>query len=1018
MFKNCRRLVSFFGCIISGLLLIFIISGCAVTTQEKAVDNFDDGNKISLLDTLWYGQDDSPDGGNSIVSFDAVSDETALGSAGAMKIYYKLGGLFRWPYVQVICPLIDEKKDYLDLSAFSGISFYAKSKNLSDIRVVIFLHEPGISDINNTSSLRPCEISLKTNNSFKEYKVDFTEFKTATWWLNRYPAAQKEADWSKATHLLIMEDDSLRAGAEETLWIDEIKFYRNELRVTSINPKNNTQGVSLKKDIEVDFNFPLDEQNLSSYISLKKMEPEGEAVDLSFSLSQDRKNLIASPKEELSKRSKYIFSIEQGLKSIYGSSLKNKYETAFFTKVGKGRISGAVKDKGGNPISGAEIEIYPTGESIKTDDKGSYSFKNVRLDNVYLYCQKNGYYTGFAKSKFNAQGDLSIVFSLEKTPPIDNKVNPYIFGINYNDWETDGYLLPVADKVKKAGFTLIRWGGIGKDLIEVDEAKIDEFVNYSRKIGAEPMIEVRLIRGDVEEARRAVEYCNKEKGYNIKYWLVGNEPDAYNDKGWGPYSAKDYARDYRQYYNAMKSVDSSIKIGGPELMSKYWLSADDNWVKPFLEECGDIIDLLSIHIYLFDGKQPIYQSLMGQKKVRYLVDSIRQEINDISKRQIPLIVTEYNLTWDWVAQGQGACNSIAAGLWLADFLGTLAEEDIYMATFWDIMERGTIGFLEHETYKPYPTYYTFMLYKAFRGTMLESVSNNNNLAVYGCQNKDEKVLILINKKINDFIEAEIGGMDLDSDAESQVKIESLKGIKNNYYRLPALSVTRLTLNMDNTLKDISYYSNESYNKSEGIIDSKEKTNKILIDKLSRKKSDLLAAKNVLDNFEDGDYISFKSGVWIAEDDSVNKGNSVAEIKITKTQENGILRFDYRLGEKFHNRYAICAVVFDEPIDLSDYQGISFKARGDNLPLKVKICSQSVGDYDYHGTKIIVKNEWQQYEIYFDDLQQEGWGKSVSLDLSKINKIQFETANKKSNQRGHVEIDDVVFMLEKENNEAN
>jgi hypothetical protein len=1018
MFKNCRRLVSFFGCIISGLLLIFIISGCAVTTQEKAVDNFDDSDKISLLDTGWYKQDDSPDGGNSVVSFDMVSDETALGSAGSMKIYYKLGGLFRWPYVQVICPLAGNAEEYLDLSAYSGISFYAKSENLSDIRVVVFLYEPGISDVNNTSSLRPCEISLKTDNTFKEYKIDFTEFKTATWWLNRYPAAQKEADWSKATHLLIMEDDSLRAGAEETLWIDEIKFYRNKLSIMDISPKNNTQGMDLKKDIKLVFNFPLDEQKLASYISLEKIEPAGEFVDLSFSLSSDRRTLIVSPEKELSKRSKYILSVNQGLKSIYGSNLRSRFEAAFFTKVGKGSISGVVKDESGNPLSDAELRIYPSGENTRSDEKGLYNFNNVSLDNICLYCQKDGYYTGFAKSKFSTQGNLNIVFSLQHVPPIDKKVNPYIFGINYNDWETDGYLLPVADKVEKAGFTLIRWGGIGKDLIEVDEAKIDEFVNYARQIGAEPMIEVRLIRGDAEEARRAVEYCNKEKGYNIKYWLIGNEPDAYNDKGWGPYSAKDYARDYRKYYNAMKSVDSSIKIGGPELMSKYWLSADDNWVKPFLEECGDIVDLLSIHIYLFDGKQPIYQSLMGQKKVRYLINSIRKEINDVSKREIPLIITEYNLTWDWVAQGQGACNSIAAGLWLADFLGTLAEEDIYMATFWDIMERGTIGFLEHETYKPYPTYYTFMLYKVFRGTMLESVSNNNNLAVYACQNENEKVIVLINKKINDFIEAEIGGMDLESTAESQVRIEGLEGIENNYYRLPALSVTRLILKMDNTIKNITYYSNESYNKGRGIINSKDKTDKILIDKLSRKKSDLLAAENVLDNFEDGDYISFKSGVWIAEDDSVNKGNSVSEIKITKSQNNGVLHFDYRLGEKFHNRYAICAVVFDEPIDLSDYQGISFKVKGDNLPLKVKVCSQSVGDYDYHGTKIIVKNKWQKHKIYFEDLKQEGWGKAVDIDLSKINKIQFETANKKSNESGHVEIDDVIFILDKENNETN
>jgi len=78
-------------------------------------------------------------------------------------------------------------------------------------------------------------------------------------------------------------------------------------------------------------------------------------------------------------------------------------------------------------------------------------------------------------------------------------------------------------------------------------------------------------------------------------------------------------------------------------------------------------------------------------------------------------------------------------------------------------------------------------------------------------------------------------------------------------------------------------------------------------------------------------------------------------------------------------------------------------------IKFKVCSQAVGDYDYHGNKITVSDEWKLYEIKFDELKQEGWGKSVSFDLSSINKIQFETALRKVDEAGYIEIDDISFI---------
>jgi hypothetical protein len=357
-------------------------------------------------------------------------------------------------------------------------------------------------------------------------------------------------------------------------------------------------------------------------------------------------------------------------------------------------------------------------------------------------------------------------------------------------------------------------------------------------------------------------------------------------------------------------------------------------------------------------------------------------------------VTEYNLTWDWLAEGDGANNSFYAGLYLADFLGAMAEKQVYIANFWDIMERGTIGFLEHETFKPYPTYYTFMMYKNFRGELIDVKSDRKELKIYGAKDRSGNVvLIVINKSGSSPVSAELAPA-------------ALKKIKDRYYSFRPYSLTCLKISSGGRCTDAWQYSKEQYDKGEGMLSGRGLVKSIVLAGIDRQQEGRAKPDNLLDDFESKDYISPMGGAWIPEDDSVNGGDSESKISLAGGCSGAAaLKFEYTLGGKFKNRYSICAAVFDGPVDLSKYKKMVFLARGTAKPFKIKVCSASVGDYDYHGTAITPSEDWKEYSVDLLSLKQEGWGRKTGIDLKQV---KFESGTKTAGDEGFIVVDDIRF----------
>jgi len=111
---------------------------------------------------------------------------------------------------------------------------------------------------------------------------------------------------------------------------------------------------------------------------------------------------------------------------------------------------------------------------------------------------------------------------------------------------------------------------------ETNRFGTNEFIDWCRVAGIEPMLAVNLGTRDGDAARSLVEYCNHpggtalsdlrrahgwEQPHGIKFWCLGNEMD-------GPWqmeakTAQEYGRIATEAAKMMKWIDRSIELAAP-----------------------------------------------------------------------------------------------------------------------------------------------------------------------------------------------------------------------------------------------------------------------------------------------------------------------------------------------------------------------------------------------------------------------------------------------------------------------
>lgn len=345
---------------------------------------------------------------------------------------------------------------------------------------------------------------------------------------------------------------------------------------------------------------------------------------------------------------------------------------------------------------------------------------------------------------------------LVDTSLVLGKINPLVYGVNHGPWAViTEKTLPLA---QDAGITMIRFpGGNWGDENNLRPYHIDQFVSLAEQLGAEVSLNVRLIGGTPELAAELVRYANIEKGYGIKYWGIGNEPTLYaTAKDVPEYGTAQFNQEWRAFAEAMRAVDDSILLIGPEL-HQFGPNLEStpkdpfglDWMTEFLKANGDLVDIVSIHRYPFPqtsgGRAATVDELMGASEewediIRYL----RNLIVETTGSTLPIAVTEVNSHWSNAMGGEATPDSFMNAIWWADVLGRMISNQVDVVNYFSLQSNNSTGgyglFARSE---PRPTYYVYTMYREMGENLVFSGCANPGLRLYASNGEGEGLTVIL-----------------------------------------------------------------------------------------------------------------------------------------------------------------------------------------------------------------------------------------------------------------------------------
>ena len=368
-----------------------------------------------------------------------------------------------------------------------------------------------------------------------------------------------------------------------------------------------------------------------------------------------------------------------------------------------------------------------------------------------------------------------------------------------------GFRLDVIDAMKELKVPIVRWpggcfvsayhwlDGVGPErqpaydkawhVEDPNTFGTAEFVEWCRRIGAEPYICTNAGTGTPEEMSDWVEYCNLKIGkygrlrqkhgyaepFAVKYWSIGNE----NYGGWemGAKTSEEWRYFVRESAKLMISTDADIKLFAAAL-------PNENWTRPLLEVAGNRLDYVSIHGYWGSGNVPYLACMMQTTSPE---NNIRGTIDILDKTgrrgKTKIAFDEWNLR-GWYHPGHGgprmsaeaiaerdkndinSTYTMADALFTACFLNTCFRycNDVEIACFSPIINTRGALFVHPKGIVKRTSFHVFQLYaNELEKNILPVTLNSERLefqgrttpvldAVLTCNDtKDQFALAVVNK---------------------------------------------------------------------------------------------------------------------------------------------------------------------------------------------------------------------------------------------------------------------------------
>jgi hypothetical protein len=379
-------------------------------------------------------------------------------------------------------------------------------------------------------------------------------------------------------------------------------------------------------------------------------------------------------------------------------------------------------------------------------------------------------------------GNAAIVVQIDAGREIA-RVDAKLYGVSIADWNPSDY-----HPTQHAAFVaylsalqpgILRWPSghssqeyrwergpaTGDETRVLSAAHVESFLGLAREVGAEPLLAVNLKTGTAEAAADLVRYVNVERGHNVTWWQLGNEPDHRDGLTSGP---EQYAEDAVRFAQAMRAVDPRVKLVGGELMSGAHVmgaNGKPDWMTPIADQAGAHLDALSWHYYPLDSGQsdpgssayPTREHLFQEVATDWrpsgmsFVEEVYPRLRSLRDAHSPgseLWLTE---TAEDSGRGcaEGICDTMTGALWTADILGRLAEQDADAVAKFVFKSGSTHRFnlVDHEM-QPRPTYYAYWLLARHYGDHIVHATSDERaiVAAHASLRDDGKLAILLVNK--------------------------------------------------------------------------------------------------------------------------------------------------------------------------------------------------------------------------------------------------------------------------------
>lgn len=206
--------------------------------------------------------------------------------------------------------------------------------------------------------------------------------------------------------------------------------------------------------------------------------------------------------------------------------------------------------------------------------------------------------------------------------------------------------------------------------IETNQFGTNEFLEFCKSIGTEPMLGVNMGTGTIQEAANLVEYCNVPTGthyadmraahgyrepHKVKYWCLGNEMDG----PWqiGHLEAAEYGAKAREAAKLMRWHDPNVKLvlcgSSSSIMPTY-----PDWDRVALELAWDQVDYHSMHYYAHNRDNDTASYLAYSAAFESYVDVLTSTLRYVkaklrSKHEVYLSWDEWNV-WYKATLSEGA----------------------------------------------------------------------------------------------------------------------------------------------------------------------------------------------------------------------------------------------------------------------------------------------------------------------------------------------------------------------------